>query len=144
MTTTSTPKRSFQKTPLPEAASLPNQRRRHHIDAAGQVLGRLSTHAATLLRGKHKTLYTPSLDCGDFVVITNAKDVKITGHKMEQKFYFSHSGYASGAKTTPLARVMEKNPAKVVFLSVKRMIPSNRLRSRQLKRLRIYPGAERL
>ncbi len=142
MASASTPKASSQKTPLPAVINLPAQRARHRIDAAGQVLGRLSTRAATLLRGKHKPLYTPSLDCGDFVVITNAKAIKLTGHKIDQKFYFSHSGYASGAKVTPMSRVMEKNPAKVVYLSVKRMIPANRLRAKQLKRLRIYAGAE--
>ncbi len=117
-----------------------NQRRYHLIDAKGQVLGRMATRTATLLRGKHKPTYTDFVDCGDFVVITNAKHIKLTGNKMQQKFYFSHSGYAGGAKVTPVARVMEKDPRKVVYLAVKRMIRNNRLRSRQLARLKIYPG----
>jgi large subunit ribosomal protein L13 len=112
----------------------------HHIDAKGQVLGRISTKAATLLRGKHKRTYTDFVDCGDFVVITNAKHVKLTGNKINQKFYFSHSGYAGGAKTTPVARVLESDPRKVVYLAVKRMIRNNRLRGKQLARLKIYPG----
>ena len=115
-------------------------RRWHILDAKGQVLGRLATKAATLLRGKHKPVYTNFVDCGDFVVVTNAAQVKLTGHKLDQKFYFSHSGYAGGAKVTPLRRVMEKDPRKVVYLAVKRMIADNRLRRKQLTRLRIYVG----
>jgi len=124
----------------PQAA--PHQRRWHHIDAAGQVLGRMATRAATLLRGKHKPTYTSFVDCGDYVVITNAARMRLTGHKLDQKFYFSHSGYAGGAKTTPLRRQMQKDPRKVVYLAVKRMIHANRLRSRQLARLKIFPGEQ--
>ena len=115
-------------------------RRWHHIAAKGQVLGRLATRAATLLRGKHKPVYTDFVDCGDFVVITNASQVKLTGKKMDQKFYFSHSGYARGAKTTPVRTMMARDPRKVVYLAVKRMIRDNRLRGKQLARLKIYPG----
>lgn len=115
-------------------------RRWHHIDAKGRILGRMATRAATLLRGKHKPTYTDWVDCGDFVVITNAALIKLTGNKLEQKFYFSHSGYAGGAKTTPMRRVMEKDPRKVVYLAIKRMINDNRLRGKQLARLKIYPG----
>jgi large subunit ribosomal protein L13 len=118
-------------------------RRYHYLDAKGKVLGRLATQAATLLRGKHKATYTDFVDCGDFVVVTNAKAIVLTGNKMEQKFYFSHSGFAGGAKTTPVSRVMEKDPRKVVYLAIKRMIRNNRLRGKQLARLKIYPG-ERL
>lgn len=117
-----------------------NSRKWHHIDAKGKVLGRMATEVATLLRGKHKPVYTDFVDCGDFVVVTNASQVRLTGHKMQQKFYFSHSGYARGAKTTPVARVMAKDPRKVIFLAVKRMIRANRLRGKQLARLKIYPG----
>ena len=122
----------------PQQASA--QRRWHFLDAKTATLGRIATKAATLLRGKHKPTYTDFVDCGDFVVITNAKDLVLTGDKMNQKFYFSHSGYAGGAKTTPVARVMEKDPRKVVFLAIKRMIRNNRLRGKQLARLKIYPG----
>ena len=118
----------------------PNERRRHVIDANGQVLGRMATRVATLLRGKHKPTYTAYVDCGDFVIVSNAARVRLTGNKIDQKFYFSHSGYAGGCKTTPLRRQMEKDPRKVVYLAVKRMINANRLRSRQLARLRIFPG----
>jgi len=115
-------------------------RRWHNIDAKGVVLGRLATKAATLLRGKHKPSYTDHVDCGDFVVVTNAAQIKLTGDKLNQKFYFSHSGYAGGAKTTPLKRQMERDPRKVVYLAIKRMIANNRLRRKQLARLKIYKG----
>ena len=120
-----------------DAAAL---RRWHLIDAKGKILGRMATNVATLLRGKHKPAYTDWTDCGDFVVITNAAHIKLSGNKIDQKFYFSHSGYAGGAKTTPIARVMERDPRKVVYLAIKRMIRNNRLRGKQLARLKIYPG----
>jgi large subunit ribosomal protein L13 len=132
------PQNSYIQSPL----TAPNQRRRHLIDASGQVLGRMATRAATLLRGKHKPTYTAFVDCGDYVVITNAARVRLTGNKLDQKFYFSHSGYAGGAKTTPLRRQMERDPRKVVYLAIKRMIHDNRLRSRQLARLKIFPGEQ--
>lgn len=130
------PQNSYIHTPKQASA----ERRWHLIDAKGQVLGRMATKAATLLRGKHKPTYTDFVDCGDHVVIINAAQVRLTGAKMSQKFYFSHSGYAGGAKVTPVARVMEKDPRKVVYLAVKRMIRNNRLRGKQLARLKIYPG----
>ena len=129
-----------QKTYIHTPQQACNERRYHYIDAKGKVLGRMATQAANLLRGKHKPTYTDFVDSGDFVVITNAKQIVLTGNKMSQKFYFSHSGYAGGAKTTPVSRLMEKDPRKVVFLAVKRMIRANRLRGKQLARLKIYPG----
>ncbi len=118
-----------------------NLRKRHTLDAKGKILGRLATQAAGLLRGKHKTIFAPSIDCGDFVIVTNAAEVALSGNKMETKAYFSHSGYARGAKMTPLKRMMEKDPRKVVYLAVKRMLPKNRLSDRQITRLRIFKGA---
>ena len=114
------------------------ERRWHHIDAKGLVLGRIATKAATLLRGKHKPTYTNFVDGGDFVVVTNIKQVKLTGNKLEQKFYFSHSGYARGAKVTPLKRQMERDPRRVLMLAVRRMLPKNRLARKQIVRLKIY------
>ena len=128
------PQNSYIHTPR-QAAS---ERRWHHIDAKGQVLGRIATQAATWLRGKHKPTYTNFVDCGDFVVVTNAKHVKITGKKAEQKFYFSHSGYAGGAKTMPYKRQMERDPRKIVYQAVRRMLNDNRLRRQQMVRLKIY------
>ncbi|MDD5656275.1 MAG: 50S ribosomal protein L13 [Elusimicrobia bacterium] len=131
-----------QKTFLYNPKQNPVRRNWHYIDAKDQVLGRMATRVATLLRGKHKPSYTSFVDGGDFVVITNAARVRLTGHKMDQKFYFSHSGWAGGKKVTPIKRQMERDPRKVVYLAVKRMIHGNRLRSRQLARLKIFPGAE--
>jgi large subunit ribosomal protein L13 len=130
------PQKSYIHNPRQAA----RERRWHHIDAKGQVLGRLATKAATLLRGKQKPTYTDFVDCGDFVVVTNAKHVRLTGAKLDQKFYFSHSGYAGGAKTTPLRRQMERDPRKVVMLAVRRMLPKNRLARKQLVRLKVYPA----
>jgi large subunit ribosomal protein L13 len=131
-----------QKTTLTDPRRAAETRKWHHLDAKGQVLGRMATRVATLLRGKHKVEYTPSTDCGDFVVVINAKEIKLTGDKLRQKTYFRHSGYARGAHVTPLFRMMEKDPRKVVALAVKRMIPHNRLRDRQMTRLRIFVDAK--
>jgi large subunit ribosomal protein L13 len=127
-----------QKSYIHNPRQAASERNWHHIDAKGQVLGRLATKAATLLRGKQKPTYTNFVDCGDFVVVTNAKHVKLTGNKIDQKFYFAHSGYAGGAKVTPIKRQMERDPRKVVLLAVRRMLPKNRLARQQLVRLKIY------
>ena len=103
---------------------------------------RLASQIAVLLMGKHKRTYTPHMDCGDFVVVTNAGKIKLTGNKMEQKVYFSHSGYAKGAKETPVKRVLEKNPTRVLELAVKRMLDENKLRAPRMKRLRLFAGEE--
>jgi large subunit ribosomal protein L13 len=128
------------KTTLPTQESLWQARKWHHLDADGKVLGRLASRAAVLLKGKHKRLFTPSLDCGDFVVVTNAKKIKVTGDKEATKFYFRHSGYAGGAKNITYRWQMEKDPTVVIYLAVKRMLDDNKLRGKQLKRLKIYAG----
>jgi large subunit ribosomal protein L13 len=111
------------------------------LDADAQVLGRLASKAANLLRGKHKRFFTPDVDCGDFVVVTNAEKIRVTGSKAGQKTYFRHSGYAAGAKVVPFRLQMERDPRKVLLLAVKRMLPVNRLRAHQLKRLKVYVGS---
>lgn len=131
-----------QKTSLPAVKTLEATRKWHHIDLDGQVLGRAATKIAGLLRGKTKPVYTPHLDCGDFVVVTNAAKLRLTGNKTRTKSYFSHSGYAGGAKRTLFTDQMEKDPTKVVHLAVKRMLNTDRLRAKQLKRLRVFAGAE--
>ena len=110
------------------------------LDANGAVLGRLASKAAALLRGKHKIFFTPSVDCGDFVIVTNASKVRLTGQKEEQKSYFRHSGYAGGAKNISYRLQMERDPRKVVELAVKRMLSDSRLRQHQMRRLKIYTG----
>lgn len=119
------------------------QRRRWlHLDAEGRPLGRLASQAAGFLIGKHKPFYDPHVDCGDFVVITNAGKVGLTGNKIDQKVYFRHSGYASGKKIIPIRRQMEKDPRRVVELAVKRMLNPNRLRDLRMGRLKVYAGPE--
>jgi len=131
-----------QKTFLPEKSFVQSKRQWHHLNAEGQVLGRLASRIASLLHGKHKVYYTPHLDCGDFVVVTNAGKVRLTGDKLNQKTYFSHSGYADGAKVLPIRRLLEKRPVQVLTLAVKRMLPKNRLGARQIVRLKAFPGPE--
>jgi len=129
-----------QNTFMPKLEDVRKARRWHFLDAKDFVLGRLATRAATLLKGKHKPFFTPAIDCGDIVVVTNSDKVQLTGNKLDQKFYFSHSGYAGGAKTTPLKLQMERDSTKVVYMAVKRMLDANRLRGAQLKRLLVYTG----
>ena len=121
------------KTFLPSVKEVETTRKWHHIDA---------TQIAVLLMGKHKKTYTPNMDCGDFVVVTNAGKIKLTGKKLEQKVYFSHSGYAKGGKETPVKRVLENNPTRVLELAVKRMLDENKLRAPRMKRLRLFAGEE--
>lgn len=111
-----------------------------HLDAKDAVLGRLASHAARLLRGKHKPFFSPAVDCGDFVVVTNAGRIRVTGEKEVTKTYFRHSGYASGAKVIPFKDQKERDPRVIVYLAVKGMLPPNRLRQHQLRRLKIYSG----
>lgn len=112
------------------------------VDAADKILGRVATRVATYLRGKHKPIYSPQADCGDFVVVINAEKVRVSGKKSKQKTYFTHSGYPGGAKTFTFEKMMEKNPEKVVRLSIAGMLPKNRLGRKMIKKLKIYPGAE--
>ena len=112
------------------------------IDAANKPLGRVATEAAKLLRGKHKPTFTPNIDTGDHVIILNVKDVILTGSKLDQKMYRHHSGYIGGMKETPARVMLEKNPEKAMTLAVKGMLPHNSLGRAQLKKLRVYAGAE--
>lgn len=110
----------------------------HLIDAKGEVLGRLATKIAQLLMGKQKPSFAPHLDCGDYVVVINAAKVKVTGKKLENKIYYHHTGYMGGLKEIHLEEMMAKNPARVIWLAVKNMLPKNKLRKQRLKRLKIF------
>lgn len=112
------------------------------VDASNQVLGRLATQVATLLRGKHKPEFTPFLDTGDFVVIVNAERVAVTGTKMEDKLYYRHSGHPGGLKVETLRERLDKYPERVIRSAVKGMLPKNRLGRKLLKKLKIYEGPE--
>jgi large subunit ribosomal protein L13 len=111
------------------------ERQLHKIDASGQSLGRLATQVALILRGKNKPDFDPSQDTGDIVEILNMNAVKLSGNKMEQKKYFSYSGYPGGLKTALLKDVFANNPGDVLKRAVRKMLPENRLRARMLKRL---------
>ena len=113
-------------------------RKWHVMDAKGQVLGRLASHAAHLLRGKGKPTFTPYLDEGDFVVVLNAGQVRLTGNKTDQKVAFSHSMYPGGLKLVPYSRLMKEQPEKVIRRAVSGMLSKSKLRERMLTRLKIY------
>lgn len=110
------------------------------IDAEGKPLGRLASLAASILRGKMKPTYTPSVDAGDSVIIINAEKVKLTGNKLKDKIFFTHSGYPGSAKYTPYEVMLKKNPRLVVETAVKGMLPHNRLGRKIIKRLFVYRG----
>jgi large subunit ribosomal protein L13 len=112
------------------------------VDASGQTLGRLATVVADTLRGKRKPIYTPHIDTGDFVVIVNADKIVVTGRKPEQKMYYRHSGYPGGLKTESYRSLFARKPEEVVRKAVRGMLPHNRLGRAQLKKLKIYAGAE--
>jgi large subunit ribosomal protein L13 len=112
----------------------------HLIDADGKVLGRLAVEVAKLLRGKEKTIFTPYVDCGDFVVILNAGKSVLTGKKLDQKTDFRHSGYVGGTTFTPYRKLMIDHPTRAIKLAVKGMLPKNKLASRQITRLKVYAG----
>jgi large subunit ribosomal protein L13 len=112
------------------------------IDATDVVLGRLATHAATLLRGKHKATFAPHMDNGDFVIIINAEKVALTGAKLAQKKAYSHSGYPGGLTATSYTELLEKNPEKAVEKAIRGMLPKTKLGASQISKLKVYRGAE--
>ena len=110
------------------------------VDATGQSLGRLATRIAAILRGKHKPIFTPSMDTGDFVVVINAEKVTVTGNKLTEKFYYRYSGYPGGMTATSLRDQLEKHPDRVLEHAVWGMLPHNRLGRAMLKKLKVYGG----
>ncbi len=118
------------------------ERKWYVIDAEGKTLGRLSTEIASILRGKHKPIFTPHVDTGDYVIVINAEKVVLTGKKLEQKSYRYHTGYSGGLKEIPYEKLMEKNPEKIISLAVKGMLPKNSLGRAMFKKLKVYKGSE--
>lgn len=112
------------------------------VDAEGVVLGRLASQVAQILRGKHKPIFTPHIDTGDFVIVINAEKVRLTGTKEEKKSYFHHTGYPGGVRVRSYTEMMAKFPERVIEKAVKGMIPHNRLGRQILKKLKVYAGAE--
>jgi large subunit ribosomal protein L13 len=126
------------RTYVPKASEI--ERRWFVVDAEDQTLGRLASQIATILRGKHKPIYTAHMDVGDYVVVINAEKVKVTGAKAEQKAYYRHSGYPGGLRQTQLRDVLAKHPERVIEAAVRGMIPHNTLGKQQLSKLKIYAG----
>jgi large subunit ribosomal protein L13 len=118
------------------------QRHWHVIDASDIVLGRLASHAATLLRGKHKPIFAPHVDTGDFVIVVNAGKVALTGNKRQTKVAYRHSGYPGGLKKVSYDVLLTKRPERAVELAVKGMLPHNKLGRRLIKKLKVYAGPE--
>lgn len=115
-----------------------NERKWYLVDAKGQTLGRLATQIAVILRGKNKATFVPHLDNGDYVVVTNCDKFKVTGNKLQDKMYYTHSGYLGGLKETNLATLLEKKPVKALELAVSGMLPKNKLRKGMLARLKLF------
>ena len=125
-------------TPFPKTGKV--ERKWYLVDLEGKVLGRAATRVASILKGKHKAIYTPHLDTGDHIVAINAEKIKLTGKKLEQKMNFTHSGWPGGAKFTPYAELMQKKPEQVFKLAVRGMLPKNTLGRNMIKKLKIYKG----
>ena len=118
------------------------ERKWYIINAEDKVLGRVATEAARLLRGKHKPTYTPNIDVGDHVIITNCAKVVLTGKKLDQKIYRHHTGYIGNMKETSARNMMQNNPEKAMMLAIKGMLPKNRLGRQMINKVRIYSGSE--
>ena len=118
------------------------QRQWYVVDAAGQTLGRLAAQVASVLRGKHKPVYSPSVDAGDFVIVVNAEKVQVTGRKLDQKMYYRHSGYPGGLKEITLRNLLQQHPTRVIEHAVRGMLPKNRLGRQVFRHLKVYAGSE--
>jgi large subunit ribosomal protein L13 len=116
------------------------ERQWYVVDAEGQILGRLATRIADTLRGKRKSVYTPHVDTGDFVIVVNAEKIAVTGAKLDQKRYYRHSGYPGGLRSRTLREQLERRPTEVIRTAVKGMLPRNRLARRQITKLKVYAG----
>lgn len=112
------------------------------VDADGQTLGRLASRIATILRGKHKPIYSPSVDTGDYVIVVNAEKIHTTGRRLDQKKYYTHSGYVGGLKERTLREQLEKNPERVLHQAVKGMLPKNVLGRKMIRKLKVYAGPD--
>ena len=122
----------------------PETRKRnwHVVDAEGEILGRLATRIASILRGKDKPEFTPHVDSGDFVIVVNADKIKTTGRKLDKKIYYRHTGYPGRLKETSLLSLLQHKPERAVYYAVKGMLPKNRLGKAQMKKLKVYAGSE--
>ncbi len=112
------------------------------VDASGKTLGRLASEIARRLKGKHKPEYTPHVDTGDYIIVVNAKKVRVTGNKLKDKIYHHHTGYIGNLKSEPLGKLLDRHPERVIEKAVKGMMPRNPLGRRMLKKLKVYAGSE--
>jgi len=128
------------RTAVPRESEI--QRRWYLVDAEGQTLGRMASNIASVLKGKHKPMFTPHLDTGDHVVVINAEKVRVTGKKLDQRMYFRHSLYPGGASLTAMKDVLASHPERIVLLAVKGMLPKNRLGRAMITKLKIYAGSD--
>ena len=128
------------KTFVPSAKAV--ERKWYVVDAEGKTLGRMASEIARVLRGKHKPIFTPYLDTGDYVIVVNADKIKVTGKKLKQKIYYHHSGYVGGMKETTLKEMLAKKPERVVELAVRGMLPKGPLGRQMYKKLFVYAGPE--
>jgi large subunit ribosomal protein L13 len=126
------------KTYTPRPADI--ERRWWIVDAEGKVLGRLASEIARILRGKHKPIYTPHLDTGDYVIVVNAEKVRLTGRKAEQKTYFRHTGFIGGVKLTPYKTMQQQHPERIIDMAVRGMLPKNNLGRLMRQKLKVYAG----
>ena len=133
---------SKSQTPLLTAEQAQSGRRWHIIDVAGLTLGRAATQIASLLRGKHKTSFTPHHDSGDFVVVTNAKKIILTGNKLEDKLYYHHTLYMGGLRSKPAKEMLDSKPEEVIERAVWGMLPKGPLGRVIIKKLKVYPGTK--
>lgn len=128
------------KTYLPKSDKI--ERKWYIVDAKDKILGRISTKIADRLRGKDKPYFTPNMDCGDFVIVINAEKIKLTGNKLSKKIYYTHSGYPGALKEQRAKDLLKTKPTKLIELSVKGMLPRNKLRDKFMKKLKLYAGEE--
>jgi large subunit ribosomal protein L13 len=118
------------------------QRRWYVVDAQGKILGRMATEIAKVLRGKHKPVFTPNVDTGDFVIVVNARGVKLSGKKLDKKIYYRHTEYPGGIRERTAAKMLAEKPEELVRLAVKGMLPKNRLSRKLVTKLKVYPDAQ--
>ena len=118
------------------------QREWYLVDASGKTLGRLASEIARRLRGKHKPVYTPHVDTGDYIVVINAEKIRVTGRKLKDKMYYRHTGYVGNLKAEPLQKLLERAPERVITLAVKGMLPRNPLGRQMLRKLKVVRGPE--
>ena len=130
------------KTYIAKEDEIADSRKWFVVDAEGQILGRLASQIASILKGKHKPIYSPHQDAGDFIVVINAEKISVTGNKLKDKVYYTHSGYPGGQKETSLELMLLKHPERVVELAVKRMLPKNAIGRKMFRKLKVYAGPE--